>query len=194
MKNKRTALFILTAAAIVLCVLYAAAQPSLHRTKTAKTVITNLLNAPNPELASAYDKMFREAEEDLKAAAPGHSDPGSSGILTLDSEEVRDITRKLLADSATDIFLEDCLRINEIMSLQQDAMVDGFESKLQELSVKKTSQKDTLSYDAVLLLSAEGRNPETVSVSGQVQFDPDGRISAMTLRSRELTSFLGALR
>lgn len=194
MKNKRIVFSVIAIIALALCALAVTAQPSLHRTKTAKTVLTNLLNAPNTELTAAYDQMLREAEDALKAAAPELSDSDSSGIAAFNSEKIRDITRKLLADKATDSFLESCLKINEITSLQHYAMVDGFEAKLQELSVKKTSQKDTLSYDAVLLMSAEGRNPETVSVSGQVQFDPDGRISAMTLRSRELTSFLGALR
>lgn len=195
MKNRQTAnrftIFVMIALvlALFLGIFITMKQLSTRQEQTAEKVLTNLLNAPNAELLTAYDSMFDSAA--VSSGTGQTYSNGSSSLTTLDSGKVREVISGMFEGKATDGFLESCVLGNEIMTLQQYAMMEGIESALQELSVEKSQQKNTLLYDAVLTVKAEDKDHVTVTVSGQVQFDENGRISAMTLKSRELSAFYG---
>lgn len=177
--------------AVILGIFVSRNLHSVRQEQTAKKILTNLLNAPNAELMAAYDSMFDSAESSPQTSKAYTKGPSS--LTVLDSEEVRKAISDMLEGKGADGFLESCLLGNEIMTLQQYAVMGGVESQLQELTVKKSQQKNTLTYDAVLTMKAGDKENVAVNVSGKVQFDENGRVSAMTLKSRELAVFFEGL-
>ncbi len=185
MKNKRLVFSLIIMILLAAGIFVLTKSPSANQERITKKVLTNLLNAPNQELAAAYDDLFVSTGSTSETAKI-YTD-GTSSLTALDSMQLRNVVAELLEHKANDAFLESCMRMNEIMTLQQYAMMKGIESRLQELSVQKTGQKNTLAYEASLLMSADGSADETVHISGLVQFDDNGNISAVTLNSRELS-------
>lgn len=172
MKKRTFPLFVLSAA-IVICIgyLFAAKQPEKKQIVVAEKVLTNLLNAPNQKLEALYDETTNTTD------------------LSLDgfTERFAEMYSELLEHHGTDLFIESCIRLNEITSLQFYAYNDGFHIRLQELSVNKTRQQSSYAYDAVLLVDAGGQENQTIQANGMVQFDEDGKISAITFKSREFS-------
>lgn len=184
--NKRKILLFIMVM-ICLGIFAAVKQCGETQTQVAEKVLTNLLNAPNEELEAAYDTLFPDV---MIPSDDYDSDSGDSlSITEPDSTQVKMILAKLLENRATDTFLESCLQINEITSLQYNAMLNGFQSKLQELSIEKTQQKDTLEYDAVLSVSVNGGGEQLIHVNGLIQFNDKKEINAITLSGRELSVF-----
>lgn len=172
MKKRTFPLFVLSAA-IVICIgyLFAAKQPEKKQIAVAEKVLTNLLNAPNQKLEALYDETTNTTD------------------LSLDgfTERFAEMYSELLEHCATDLFIESCIRLNEITSLQFYAYNDGFHIRLQELSVNKIRQQSSYAYDAVLLVDVDGQENQTIQANGMVQFDEDGKISAITFKSREFS-------
>lgn len=177
--------------AVILGIFVTRNLPSVRQEQTAKKILTNLLNAPNAELMAAYDSMFDSAESSSQTSKAYTN--GSSSLTVLDSEEIREVISGMLEGKGADEFIESCILGNEIMTLQQYTVMGGVESQLQELTVKKSQQINTLTYDAVLAMKSGDKDNVAVNVSGQVQFDENGWVSAMTLKSRELAAFYEGL-
>lgn len=170
MKKRAYLLFVLSAVAVI-CIgfLFAAKQPEKKQIAVAEKVLTNLLNAPNQKLEALYDETANTTD------------------LSLDgfTERFAEMYSELLEHCGTDLFIESCIRLNEITSLQFYAYNDGFHIRLQELLVNQTRQQNAYAYDAVLLVNVDGQENQTIQANGMVQFDDDGKIRAITFRSRE---------
>ena len=75
--------------------------------------------------------------------------------------------------------------MNSIMALQYTALIKGFTTKIESLNITETGQISQASYEAALKLSGSQIHGQEIHVFGQVQFDDDGKINAITIQGRD---------
>lgn len=163
------------------CCLFLLFRKNHVRITRAENVLTTLLNTPDSQIKQMYEISFEQSADNMVPETT------KKQILTeLTEDNARHILVQTFGDDVTDRFITDCLTMNSIMTLQYTALIKGFTTKIESLNITETGQSSQASYEAALKLSGSQIHDQEIHVFGQVQFDDDGKINAITIQGRDL--------
>ncbi len=151
--------------------------------RNAEKVLTVLLNLPAEPIKNAYGTMDTIVDNIVKNS----QDPD---IFSPDDTFIKHTYEEMFGDMVSDVFVEDCIRLDNIAFLHYLAMEQGSSTELQKLDIARTKQKDTLTYKAELLVHTSKANEKQIQITGQILLDSNEKIHAVHVNGQELLRIL----
>lgn len=126
-----------------------------------------MLEAPNTEVAAAYQRVRQEAE-DRASGEP-------SRILTLENmpstQKLREAVSALFQGDASKELIDDCISMNGFMTYHINAVNFDYQITVKQVKIVKKEQDGTVYYEAVLLPHGDGVIDTEIHVHGLIMFD-----------------------
>lgn len=155
------------AAAGLAFIALAAALSATFSTANEEKRIKFMLEAPNMEIAAAYQRVRQEAE--------ASEDGDSSRILSLEhmpsTQNLREAVSALFQGDASRKLIDECISMNEIMAYHISAVNFDYKITVKQVKIVKKEQDGTFYYEAVLRPHGDGVADSEIYVHGLITFD-----------------------
>ena len=165
-QDKKEWLHWLAAAGLALIAL-AATLSAMFSTANEEKRLKFMLEAPNAEVAAAYECVRQEAE----ASEGGDSSQVFSLKHMPSTQKLREAVSALFQGDASRELIDDCISMNEIMTYHINAVNYDYKITVKQVKITKEEQDGTVYYEAVLLLHGDGVDDAEIHVHGLLLFD-----------------------